>query len=164
MNGPIVRRHALIIAIVCGAMSVSACAGPVPGPTDPNAPQASVAAASSVEIPPDAIVVELAISAEGRGHAPFRLDGESVDRIEVTAGRPYVFRVRNPDRFDHNFWIGGAHDLAAREYDRLTGVHVWNDGIREVVYSFTADGPPLQFACTLAGHYGVMHADIDVVP
>jgi hypothetical protein len=33
-----------------------------------------------------------------------------------------------------------------------------------VVYTFEPNGPPLQFACTLAGHYGRMHADIVVEP
>jgi len=117
----------------------------------------------SVEIPPDAIVVELSIPAEKR-QAPFQLDGRPIERIDVKADQPYVFRITNAGRRDHNFFIGVEKDLAAREYSRLRGVDLWSGGVREVVYTFKSDAPPLQLACTLAGHYGLMHADIVVEP
>jgi uncharacterized cupredoxin-like copper-binding protein len=158
------RAPLLLPIMMAGLLGIAGCAGTVPGASPALAPVPSVEAVPSVEIPPDATVVELSISAEGRGHAPFQRNNESVDRIEVKADQPYVFRVTNPGRFDHNFWIGAADDLAAREYDRLKGVHIWNDGVREIVYTFEGEGAPLQFACTLAGHYGRMHGDFVVVP
>jgi uncharacterized cupredoxin-like copper-binding protein len=92
--------------------------------------------------------------------AEFRQGGEQTGSIAVVAGQEYVFRVTN-GKFDHNFFIGKAEDLAGRQYDRLTGIPLWSSATKEVRYTFKA-GDQLQFACTLAGHYGTMHGDFVV--
>lgn len=92
--------------------------------------------------------------------AEFRQGGERIESIAVVAGQEYVFRVTN-GKFDHNFFIGKAEDLAGRQYDRLTGIPLWSSATKEVRYTFKA-GDQLQFACTLAGHYGTMHGDFVV--
>ncbi len=153
-----------LIVLAALALGVAACSGTaVPAVPSTNTGSQSATAVPSVEIPPDAIVVELSIPAEKR-QAPFQLDGRPIERIDVKADQPYVFRITNAGRRDHNFFIGVEKDLAAREYSRLRGVDLWSGGVREVVYTFKSDAPPLQLACTLAGHYGLMHADIVVEP
>jgi uncharacterized cupredoxin-like copper-binding protein len=92
--------------------------------------------------------------------AEFRQGGERVESIAVVAGQEYVFRVTN-GKFDHNFFIGKPEDLAGRQYDRLTGIPLWSSATKEVRYTFKASDQ-LQFACTLAGHYGTMHGDFVV--
>jgi uncharacterized cupredoxin-like copper-binding protein len=157
-----VAQVTIILATALAACNVGS------GAADTGAAAASPAGTPvpSVEIPPNATVIELSIptGGSGRGSSGFDSDGHRVESVNVKAGRPYVFRITNTLTFGHNFFIGDAEDLAAREYDRLTGVHAWSEGVREVVYTFEPNGPPLQFACTLAGHYGRMHADILVEP
>jgi hypothetical protein len=152
----------MVVAVL--ALGVTACsAAAAPAVPSPDPASSTASPVPSVEIPPDAIVIKLSLPPDQK-QAPFQLDGKPVERIEVKADQPYVFRINNTSPREHNFFIGVAKDLAAREYSRLHGVHLWVSGVREVVYTFKADGPPLQFACTLAGHYGLMHADIVVKP
>lgn len=92
--------------------------------------------------------------------AEFRQGGQQVTSLPVVAGQEYLFRVTNGS-FDHNFYIGVAEDLAARQYDRLVGIPLWSSATKEVRYTFK-EGDQLQFACTLAGHYGPMHGDFVV--
>lgn len=87
--------------------------------------------------------------------------GKQVTAVRVNPGVEYVFKVSNVLGRDHNFWIGKKEDLAAQEYSRLTGVKLFRSGTQEIRYTFKA-GDTLQFACTLAGHYSPMHADIVV--
>jgi uncharacterized cupredoxin-like copper-binding protein len=89
--------------------------------------------------------------------AEFRQGGQPVESIPVVAGQEYLFRVTNA-KYDHNFFIGKAEDLAARQYDRLVGIPLWSSATKEARYTFK-EGDQLQFACTLAGHYGTMHGD-----
>lgn len=94
--------------------------------------------------------------------AEFRQGGQRIDSITVAAGQEYLFRVTNA-KYDHNFFIGKADDLAARQYDRLVGIPLWSSGTKEVRHTFKA-GDQLQFACTLSGHYGTMHGDFVIEP
>jgi uncharacterized cupredoxin-like copper-binding protein len=147
-------------AISVAALIVAACAATV-GPSSVAEPTASpTPPAPSVSIPPGAVVLELTIPEKRTSE--FQRDGKLVNEIHVEAGVPYVFRVNNPGYWDHNFYIGVAEDLAARQYERLVGTPLFYQGVRDVVYTFQAGGPALQFACTLAGHYGNMHGDFVV--
>jgi hypothetical protein len=116
----------------------------------------------SVEIPEGATQIVLDVPPDKR-EGQFLLDGKPITELRVRAGIPYVFDVGNLGPRQHNFWIGAAEDLAAREYDRLTGTHLWSEGRRSIVYSFKA-GQKVQWACTLAGHYGLMHGDFVITP
>lgn len=163
-RGATMRRIMTLLTVTAVTLGVTACgaagATVVESP-DPSSDSASPA--PSVEIPPGAIVIELSLPADKK-QSPFQRDGQPVESLVVQANQPYVFRINNTSPREHNFFIGVAEDLAAREYSRLHGVDLWVSGVREVVYTFEPDGPPLQFACTLAGHYGLMHADIVVEP
>ena len=141
----------IVLGVVAGCSATSGA---------PSAETASAMPIPSVEIPADATLVSLSIPSDKR-QAPFQLDGKPVTELQVRAGIPYVFDVAIPGPRQHNFWIGAATDLAAREYDRLTGTHLWSEGSRSVVYTFEP-GQQIQWACTLAGHYGLMHGDFVV--
>lgn len=95
------------------------------------------------------------------GRLEIRQGGKQVTAVTVKAGVEYVFRVTNPEGFDHNFWIGKKEDLAGQEYTRLVGIKLWSAGTKEIRYTFKP-GDVLQFACTLAGHYSPMHGDFIV--
>jgi uncharacterized cupredoxin-like copper-binding protein len=43
----------------------------------------------------------------------------------------------------------------------MVGMPLWSSGTKEMRYTFK-DGDKLQFACTLAGHYGTMHGEFVV--
>lgn len=163
-SGAFLRRTLTSMVMAAFALAVTACSGAaVPALPSPDPGSDSAGPVRSVEIPPDAIVIKLSLPPDQK-QSPFQLNGAPVERINVKADQPYVFRINNTSPREHNFFIGVAEDLAAREYSRLYGVDLWVSGVREVVYTFKADAPPLQFACTLAGHYGLMHADIVVEP
>ena len=147
------------IWVTLAALVVAAC-GATAGPSVTEETATPTPPAPSVSIPPGAVIIELEIP-ENRT-SEFHRDGKLVTKIAVKAGVPYVFRVNNPGYWDHNFHIGVAEDLAARHYERLVGTPLWYQGVRDVVYTFQAGGPALQFACTLAGHYGNMHGDFVV--
>jgi len=143
-------------ATLVAALIVAACGAALPAATPAPTVEKTV---PPVSIPPGAVVIELDIPPNNVSE--FHQNGVLVTELHVLAGKPYVIRVNNPSNFDHNFYIGGAKDLAAREYGRLVGIKLWSNGTRELVHTFKA-GELIQFACTLAGHYGNMHADIVV--
>ena len=79
-----------LIVLAALALGVAACSGTaVPAVPSTNTGSQSATAVPSVEIPPDAIVVELSIPAEKR-QAPFQLDGRPIERIDVKADQPYL--------------------------------------------------------------------------
>lgn len=153
-------RHTVSIA----ALAIAACVLVGCGATGvPPAASADPAAAiPSVEIPADATRIALAVPTDKK-EGQFMLDGKPITELEVRAGIPYVFEVENLGQRQHNFWIGAAEDLAGQDYDRLTGTHLWSEGRRSIVYTFEP-GEQVQWACTLAGHYGLMHGDFVVTP
>jgi hypothetical protein len=127
------RASALLLAVLMGSATLMACSS--------------------------GTVIEIDIA--DRRVSEFQQNGQLITEIRVTAGQPYVFRVKNPFKNDHNFFIGKDADLAAQEYSRLVGIKLWSAGTKEVTYTFKS-GDVLQFACTLAGHYSPMHGDFIV--
>jgi uncharacterized cupredoxin-like copper-binding protein len=151
LPGPIWTTLASLVVAACGVTAGPSVAVPTVTATPP---------APSVSIPPGAVIIELFVPEKRTSE--FQRDGKLAKAVTVKAGVPYVFRVNNPGYWDHNFYIGVAEDLAARQYERLVGTELWYQGVRDVVYTFQAGGPALQCACTLAGHYGNMHGDFVV--
>jgi uncharacterized cupredoxin-like copper-binding protein len=129
-------RRALFALVAIGALLASACSP-------------AVSAANTIDL----TITEARI-------AEFLRAGKPATELRVKAGQEYVFRITNA-KYDHNFFIGRAEDLAARNYDTLVGTPLWSAGTREVRYTFKK-GDALQFACTLSGHYGMMHGDFVV--
>ena len=149
-----------VVLTVFVALTVAGCSSTAPASTGPSA-SPTPTPVPSVEIPPGAAMVDLFVP--DRRISEFQIDGKTVTSITVKPGVPYAFRISNPGSSDHNFFIGVAEDLAAREYTRLAGVQLWSAGERVFVYTFEP-GAQIQFACTLAGHYGPMHGDFIIEP
>ncbi len=79
------------------------------------------------------------------------------------AGETVTFKVTNTAGFDHNFYLGPADALSANNpKPDLPGIPTFSSGTKEVTYTFESTDP-LQFACTLPGHYGSMHGDFAFV-
>ena len=153
------RQIAIVATLAASLWLVGACAATTGAP---SAGSPAATAMPSVEIPAGATRISLSLPPDKR-QGQFLLDGTPISELRVQAGIPYVFDVENLGSTQHNFWIGAAKDLAAREYDRLTGTQLWSEGRRSIVYTFKA-GEKVQWACTLSGHYGLMHGDFVITP
>jgi hypothetical protein len=151
------RRLVTVAGLGIAVGMIAGCSAATSGSSDGSADATAI---PSVEIPADATRIALSVPSDKK-EGPFRLDGKPINELRVRAGIPYVFDVDNPGTRQHNFWIGVAKDLAGQAYDRLTGTHLWSEGRRSIVYTFDA-GQKVQWACTLAGHYGQMHGDFIV--
>jgi uncharacterized cupredoxin-like copper-binding protein len=152
------RQIAVVAALATSLGLLVGCGSTTRAPST----SAEATVVPSIEIPAGATRVSLAVPVDKR-EGKFQLDGKPITELQVKAGVPYVFDVENLGTNQHNFWIGDAKDLAAREYDRLIGTHLWSEGRRSIVYTFHA-GQKVQWACTLAGHYGLMHGDFLIAP
>jgi uncharacterized cupredoxin-like copper-binding protein len=89
-------------------------------------------------------------------------DGTKLSAIPVKRGETVTFQVENTANFAHNFYIGTQEDLEANNTANLEGVPDFNSGTKEFTITFDEDAE-LQFACTVQGHYGPMHGDIQLV-
>lgn len=65
---------------------------------------------------------------------------------------------------DHNFYIGPAAQLEDEQTTGLPGIPTFESGTQEFTYTVTADTANLEFACSLLGHYPVMHGTFNVQP
>jgi len=91
--------------------------------------------------------------------------GAQVTSISVIQGETIEFHVINNTPIGHNFHIGSAAELSvAPEHNDLPGVDTFNSNT--MVFTYTFDNPPdqPQFACTVLGHYQMMHGDFVVQP
>jgi mono/diheme cytochrome c family protein len=89
--------------------------------------------------------------------------GTKLLAIPVKKGETVQFQVENTAGFDHNFYIGSAQDLESNNTANLEGVPNFTSGTKEFTITFDEDAQ-LQFACTVPGHYGPMHGDIQYAP
>jgi mono/diheme cytochrome c family protein/uncharacterized cupredoxin-like copper-binding protein len=89
-------------------------------------------------------------------------DGAKLTAIPVKKGETVTFQVENTANFAHNFYIGTQADLEANNTANLEGVPDFNSGTKEFTVTFDQDAQ-LQFACTVQGHYGPMHGDVQLV-
>ncbi|MGH2466651.1 MAG: plastocyanin/azurin family copper-binding protein, partial [Candidatus Limnocylindrales bacterium] len=87
--------------------------------------------------------------------------GQPVTSIKVTKGQTYTFNITNTAGFDHDFYIGTDADLQAGTTAALTGVKAFSSGTQTFTYTFASDGP-LNFGCTIPGHYQTMHGTFDI--
>ena len=89
---------------------------------------------------------------------------QQITSIAVLQGETVKFHVTNPTTLAHNFHLGASDQLAAApQQTDLPGVDLPAASTQDVpltVNQLAAVSP--QFACTVPGHYGTMHADIVV--
>lgn len=89
--------------------------------------------------------------------------GTQVTKIVVKAGETVTFDVTNSAGFGHNFYIGTQSELSVPDATTATGIPTWETGLKELTWTVPASGA-LQYACTVPGHYALMHGDFDIVP
>jgi mono/diheme cytochrome c family protein len=123
-----------------------------PPPTDGATPE-PIAGGSTDE--PRQIFLEAAASLQWRDES-----GAVVPQIEVVAGETIEFVIDNTSNFDHNFWIGPADVVSQPTTETEVGIPTWQSGVQTVTWTVEAGDAPLQFACTVPGHYTTMHGDI----
>jgi len=91
-------------------------------------------------------------------------DGRQLTSIDLEAGETVQFDVTNTAGFDHNFYIGTAEELQVPGTTTPVGIPNWTEGQKTLVWTVPEDagGTPLQFACTVPGHYPTMNVDLVV--
>jgi uncharacterized cupredoxin-like copper-binding protein len=90
--------------------------------------------------------------------------GTQVTNLDVHEGETVHFVIDNTAGFSHDFFIGPADALAQNQVGDLPGIPEWNSGVQEFDYTVTADTANLEFACTVPGHYPLMHGTFTLVP
>jgi uncharacterized cupredoxin-like copper-binding protein len=124
------------------------------GSVVPGSPAASVAAS-----PGPAHVIKLELT----GSLSITQDGQTVTALDVKEGETVHFVIDNTAGFTHNFHIATADQLQQNAPD-LPGIPDWTSGVQEFDYMVTADTAGLEFACTVPGHYSLMHGTFNVTP
>jgi len=87
-------------------------------------------------------------------------NGAQLTEIDVVAGETVEFVVDNTAGFGHNFYIGPADVLSVPNAETPVGIPTWQGGVETVTWTAEAGDVPLQFACTVPGHYMTMHGNI----
>ena len=87
-------------------------------------------------------------------------NGAQITQIDVVAGETIEFVVDNTAGFDHNFYIGPEDVVSASSAQTDLGIPTWPSGVQSVTWTVESSDQPLQFACTVPGHYAPMHGDI----
>ena len=90
--------------------------------------------------------------------------GTVVSNLDVKLGETVHFIIDNTAGFAHDFFIGPPDALAQNQIGNLPGIPEWSSGVQEFDYVVTADTATMQFACTLPGHYPLMHGTFTIVP
>ena len=151
-------RKAVATLLVLSVVLLSACGGDATG-DDPGAGAGDVPVG---ELP---TTIELGLT-----------DRFSIkpSPIQVPAGVPITFVIKNTGTLDHEVYIGDADAHAAHEEEMLAsplpevdpavGVIVPPGETRELVVTFDAGSGPLIAGCHIPSHYGRgMRAPINVV-
>jgi len=129
---------------------------PSPGASGaPASPGASAAASAAVTTVTLDLTGSLSITDE---------NGAPVATIDAKVGETLHFVVDNTAGFAHNLFIGPADALAQNQVGDLPGIPDWASGVQEFDYLVTADTANLEFACTVPGHYALMHGTFNVTP
>jgi len=90
--------------------------------------------------------------------------GTAVTNLNVKMGETVHFVVDNTAGFLHDFFIGPPDALAQNQIGGLPGIPQWTSGVQEFDYVVTADTAKMEFACSLPGHYPLMHGTFTIVP
>lgn len=138
------------------AASASGSPGASPSGSPGGSPSGSPAGSPGAS-GPAGTTVELEETAD----LQIKQNGQKLTQLAVRKGETYTFRVTNTANLPHNFYIGTQQDLQADNRANLKGIPDFNSGTQEFQYT-VPDSGTLQFACTVAGHYGTMHGDLTI--
>ncbi|MCY7418761.1 MAG: multicopper oxidase domain-containing protein [Chloroflexi bacterium] len=128
---------------------------PVPAPTGASAPTPSAVPATAAD---------RTIELDENGALQITRDGVPVTELTVKDGETIHFVISNSAGFDHDLYIGTADQLMQRDVAGLPGVPAFTTGTLEFDYTVTPATAGLQFACTVPGHYPLMHGTFTVEP
>ncbi len=87
-------------------------------------------------------------------------NGDQLTQLDLKAGETVEFVVDNTAGFDHDFYIGSQDALTQGNAETEVGIPAWTSGTQTLTWTVAAGDQPLQFACTIPGHYTTMHGDI----
>jgi uncharacterized cupredoxin-like copper-binding protein len=156
----LVLAATLLFAACSGASGSTWTVAPL-APT-PTAPPATAAPTGAAPSPGASAGAARTVNVELTGSLSFLQDGQPFTSLEVTEGETIHFVLDNTAGFSHDFLIGTPDELSQRLIDGLPGVPEWTSGVEEFDYLVTAETAGLQFACTVPGHYALMHGDFVV--
>jgi nitrite reductase (NO-forming) len=137
-------------------------AGSSPAPAASAGPAASSATTPGPSTATGA--VSRTIDLDETGALQITQDGQPVSELTVKVGETIHFRISNSAGFDHDFYIGTPDQLSQGQVDGLPGVPAFQSGTQEFDYAVTADTAGLEFACTVPGHYQLMHGTFTIQP
>jgi mono/diheme cytochrome c family protein len=124
-----------------------------PAPVDPSVTPEPIAGGSTDA--PRQIFIEATSSIQFLDE-----NGARLTDIEVVEGETVEFVVENSAGFDHNFYIGPAELVSQTNAETPVGIPTWQSGVETVTWTVEAGDAPLQFACTVPGHYTTMNGNI----
>jgi len=87
-------------------------------------------------------------------------NGNQLTQIDAVEGETIEFVIDNTAGFDHNFYIGPQDVLSQPSATTPLGIPTWQIGVETLTWTVEPGDQPLQFACTVPGHYPTMNADI----
>lgn len=115
--------------------------GPSGSPAASGSPSASGSATTGCS--PDATVVQIQETAQ--------LTMEP-NTVTAPAGKKICFQVTNTAGFTHNFYVGPASDIEARnKTDAVAGTPDFSSGTQTLEWTPSGSGP-FEYACWIAGH------------
>jgi hypothetical protein len=88
--------------------------------------------------------------------------GAQVLDIPVTPGETVLFRITNTANFSHSFYIGQEPEVSGPGAVTDVGIPAWSRGAKELTWTVPPGVEVLQFACTVPGHYTLMHGTFSI--
>ena len=124
-----------------------------PAPVDPDVTPEPVAGGSTEE--PRQILIDATSSIQFTD-----ADGNRLTELNLVEGETVEFVVDNTAGFDHNFYIGPQDVVSQMNAETPLGIETWTSGVQTLTWTVEAGDQPLQFACTVPGHYTTMSGNI----
>ena len=87
-------------------------------------------------------------------------EGNQLTELSLVEGEVVEFVVDNTAGFPHNFYIGPQDVVSAPNAETELGIETWASGVETLTWTVEAGDQPLQFACTVPGHYTTMSGSI----
>ena len=124
-----------------------------PAPVDPDVTPEPIAGGSTDE--PRQIFIQATSSLQFTD-----AEGNQFTELSLVEGETVEFVVDNTAGFPHNFYIGPQDVVSTPNAETELGIETWASGVETFTWTVEAGDQPLQFACTVPGHYTTMSGDI----
>ncbi len=87
-------------------------------------------------------------------------NGNQITQLDLVEGETVEFVIDNTAGFDHNFYIGPQDVVSAPSAETPLGIPTFQSGVETLTWTVEVSDQPLQFACTVPGHYNTMNGNI----